>query len=119
MHELAVCQALIEQVEDLAAEHRATRIAEIVVRLGPLSGVEPALLEQAYDIARAGTIAASATLVFEDAPLIVHCSQCDADAQVEPNRLLCPSCGNWQTTLVSGDEMLLARVELDAPTVLH
>ena len=119
MHELAVCQALIEQVEILAEEHRAVGVNKIIVRIGPLSGVEPTLLEQAYEIARAGTVAAEARLVFEDAPLVVHCSHCDRDAEVDPNRLVCPACGNWRTTLVSGDEMLLARLELDAPTVLH
>jgi len=119
MHELAVCQALIEQVEILAEEHRAVGVNKIIVRIGPLSGVEPTLLEQAYEIARAGTVAAEARLVFEDAPLVVHCSHCDLDAEVDPNRLVCPACGNWRTTLVSGDEMLLARLELDAPTVLH
>jgi hydrogenase nickel incorporation protein HypA/HybF len=119
MHELAVCQALIEQVENLAAEHSAVGVHQIVVRIGPLSGIEPALLGQAYEIARAGTVAAKAHLVFEDAPLVVHCSHCDLDSEVDPNRLVCPACGNWRTTLVSGDEMLLARLELDTPTVLH
>ena len=119
MHELAGCQARIEQVEILAEEHRAVGVNKIIVRIGPLSGVEPTLLEQAYEIARAGTVAAEARLVFEDAPLVVHCSHCDLDSEVDPNRLVCPACGNWRTTLVSGDEMLLARLELDAPTVLH
>ena len=119
MHELAVCQALIEQVESLAAEHRAVSVCEIVVRIGPLSGVEQPLLEQAYEIARAGTVAEAAQLVLEDAPLIVHCADCDHDANVPPNKLVCPLCGNWRTTLVSGDELLLARLELEAPPLLH
>jgi hydrogenase nickel incorporation protein HypA/HybF len=119
MHELAVCQALLEQVESLAAEHRAVGVTEIVVRIGPLSGVEPPLLEQAYEIARAGTVAAAAELVLEPAPLVVHCDRCDHDADVGTNRLVCPRCGNWRTTLVSGDELLLARLELETPTTVH
>lgn len=119
MHELAVCQALIEQVESLAAEHSAVSVNEIVVRIGPLSGVEQPLLEQAYEIARAGTVAAAAQLVFEDAPLVVHCGECDRESDVAPSQLICPVCGNWRTTLVSGDELLLARLELETPTLLH
>ena len=119
MHELSVCQALIEQVESLAAEHSAVNVSEIVVRIGPLSGIEQPLLEQAYEIARAGTIAQSAHLVMEEAPLIVHCDDCNQDADVEPDQLVCPLCGNWRTTLVSGDELLLARLELETPTMLH
>lgn len=119
MHELAVCQALIEQVEGVAAEHRAVGVTRIVVRIGPLSGVEPALLERAYAIARSGTIAQAAELVLETAPLIVHCADCGRQSNVNPTRLVCPLCGNWRTTLVSGDELLLARLELDRPPVLH
>ncbi|MDX1697043.1 MAG: hypothetical protein R3308_02100, partial [Thiohalobacterales bacterium] len=29
-----------------------------------------------------------------------------------PSRLVCSRCGNWQTTLVSGDEMELTSIEL-------
>jgi Zn finger protein HypA/HybF involved in hydrogenase expression len=32
---------------------------------------------------------------------------------VPANRLVCPHCKNWRTTLVSGDEMVLQQVELE------
>ena len=40
MHELAVCQALIEQVERVARDNAARRILSITVSVGPLSGIE-------------------------------------------------------------------------------
>jgi hydrogenase nickel incorporation protein HypA/HybF len=119
MHEVAVCRALIEQVEHLATEHSAASVSVIVVRIGPLSGIEEPLLKQAYDIARAGTVAANADLVLESAPLIVHCGECDRETEVAPSRLVCPDCNNWRTTLVSGDELLLARLEINAPPLIH
>jgi hydrogenase nickel incorporation protein HypA/HybF len=119
MHELAVCQALIEQVQHVAAEHGAEHVCEIVVTIGPLSGVEPELLQQAYTIARSGTVADSAALVMEIAALRVHCADCNKESDVNPTRMICKHCGNWRTTLVSGDELLLARVELERPSGLH
>ena len=44
MHELAICQALISQVEDVVRE-RSARVKRVLVGIGPLSGVEPRLLE--------------------------------------------------------------------------
>ena len=44
MHELSVCLALMSQVERVATEHQARRVEKIVLQIGPLSGVEPALL---------------------------------------------------------------------------
>ena len=57
MHELAVCQALIEQVERVARDNAARRILSITVSVGPLSGIEAKLLEHAYPLAAAGTVA--------------------------------------------------------------
>jgi hydrogenase nickel incorporation protein HypA/HybF len=111
MHELAVCRALVEQVEQLARQQNAQRISLIVVAIGPLSGVEPQLLEQAYPFAAAGCLAEGAELRLECAPVRVHCDQCQQDSEASANRLVCGHCGNWQTSLVSGDELLLTRVE--------
>ncbi|BAZ94664.1 putative hydrogenase nickel incorporation protein HybF [Thiohalobacter sp. COW1] len=115
MHELSVCQGMLRQVSDLARRHRAERVSRIVVRIGPLAGVEPELLRQAFPIASAGTLAASADLVVETDALRVHCNECGTESEVRPNRLLCNQCGSWQTRLISGDELLLASVEFIMP----
>ena len=112
MHELAVCQALMEQVESIALAERADHIVSIHLGIGPLAGVEPRLLEQAFFIARAGGIADDADLVIESLPVRVCCEQCGQITDALPARLLCGACGNWRTKLVSGDELQLAHVEL-------
>jgi len=113
MHELSICAALLDQVERIAADHRARSVATIVVRIGPLAGVEPELLAHAYTIASAGTVAAGATLVVEHLPVRVRCRGCGAETETAPSRLVCGVCGDYHTNLLIGDEMLLARVELD------
>jgi len=112
MHEYSVCMALLEQVERIAREQQAHRVERIVLQLGPLSGVEAPLLERAWPLAAAGSIAADAELVIDTAPVRVHCTQCGAESEAQPNRLLCASCGDYRTRLISGDEMLLANLEL-------
>jgi hydrogenase nickel incorporation protein HypA/HybF len=114
MHELSVCQALIDQVVELAREHRANRVERIVLSVGPLSGVEPALLMTAYPIAAAGTVAEDAALELIQSAVRVRCRSCGDEAEVPANRLSCPACGDYRTELVSGDELLLIRVELTA-----
>ena len=112
MHEYSVCMALLEQVERIAREHRARQVERIVLQLGPLSGVEAPLLEHAWPLAAAGSIAVDAELVIETAPVRVRCTQCGAESEAQANRLLCASCGDYRTQLISGDEMLLANLEL-------
>jgi hydrogenase nickel incorporation protein HypA/HybF len=112
VHELSVCLALLEQVEGIALEQHAERVERIVLRIGPLSGVDAALLRNAYPLAAAGTLAEGAELCIEDAPVRVRCTRCGEETEASPNRLLCGACGEYRTRLVSGDEMLLASLEL-------
>jgi len=111
MHELAICQALLDQIEGIAREH-AARVSRVHLAVGPLSGVERRLLERAYGVASAGTAAENSELVIEDAAIRVRCRRCGAESTASANRLLCAECGNWQTELVGGDELLLLKVEL-------
>ena len=111
MHELSVCQALISQVEILAREQGARRVLSVALGIGPLSGVEPHLLEQAYPLAAAGTVAEDSTLSIDEQPIRVHCDQCGRDSDASASCLVCSHCGNWRTTLTSGDELILMQVE--------
>ena len=124
MHELAVCQALMNKVESIAAERNARSVVTITIGMGPLSGVEAQLLKHAYPVASAGTIAEGAVLVIQDLPVRIKCNRCGCESEATPNKLLCAECGEWHTTLISGDELMLMSVELeksDAPAaeLLH
>ena len=113
MHELAVCQALLTEVRHLARE-RAGALQRIVLRVGPLSGVEPQLLARAFDVARAGSVAAQAELHIEPAAVRVHCLECGVESDAVANRLVCACCGAWRTRLLEGDELVLQRLEFAA-----
>lgn len=113
MHELSLCEDLIGQVTALARQHRARSVACVRVQIGLLAGVEPLLLESAFTIARAGTVAEQAELFTEIVSPRVSCLACAVESEVGPSDLRCPSCGSIDTRLVKGDELILARVELE------
>jgi hydrogenase nickel incorporation protein HypA/HybF len=113
VHELSICQALIDQVANIAADNQATRVTVVHLQMGPLAGVEQELLQQAYPIASAGTIAQDSELRIQMIPVRVHCSVCGQESEARINRLICGACGAWRTRLLSGDELLLASIELD------
>jgi hydrogenase nickel incorporation protein HypA/HybF len=115
MHELSICLSLLDQVGEIARQQGASRVERIHLRVGPLAGLEPALLQSAWPLAAAGTIAEAAALVIESSPIRVCCVDCGTESTATPNRLLCGSCGGFHTRLVSGDELLLARLELSIP----
>ncbi len=112
MHELAVCQSLLDQVQMVAAENEGLRVSRITLMIGPLSGVVPDLLERAFTVACAGGIAAEAELVIHPVPVRVRCRSCGTEGEASPTRLVCRWCGDFHTDLLSGDELILQRVEL-------
>lgn len=112
MHELSVCMALLDQVQNIARRHDAVSVERITLKIGPLAGVEIPLLKRAYPLAAVGTVAEHAKLDIESISVRVRCTTCGAQSEVLPNRLLCGACGDFRTRLLSGDEMLLGRIEL-------
>lgn len=113
MHELAVAQALVEQVESVIRQHHASTATLIRVRIGPLSGVVSELLGNAFPLAAAGSRMEHAVLDLVAAPITVRCETCGAETEATMNRLVCGACGDWHTRIVSGDELLLESVELE------
>lgn len=115
MHEFSLCQNLLHQVDQIAREHQATTIDKIHLQVGPLSGVEPALLQTAFQIARTDTLARSADILIHMTPIKVRCKSCGATSEANMNNLACRDCGDWQTELISGDELLIERIEMQTP----
>ena len=119
MHELAVCQSIISQVSQIARHNNAQSVSRIIIEIGPLSGVEAPLLEHAFPIASAGTMAQNAILETHSLPIRIRCNLCNNENEAAMNKLLCSACGAWQTTLISGDEMLLRTIELETKETNH
>jgi hydrogenase nickel incorporation protein HypA/HybF len=113
VHELSLCDDLLGQVVAIAAQHHAQSVESITVQIGALSGVEPGLLDSAFTLIKAGTVAEYALLIIQTAPVIVLCRLCGAQSEVAANRLLCHACQSHETTLLSGDELILASVALN------
>lgn len=114
MHELAICQSLIDQLNDIASDYPGRKIATVHIQVGPLSGVVPQLLKDAFPLASAGTVAENATLKCHASDIQVHCPKCGKDSEAGSNNMICHNCGNWQTELISGDELMLRQVELES-----
>jgi len=112
MHELAICQALIAQLENIAGK-RPGPVRQVCLGIGPLAGVEPRLLADAYPLVCAGTIAEGSQLEIEEIDIRVRCRVCGAETVATPNRLICGSCGDWHTDLLAGDELLLLKIEFE------
>jgi hydrogenase nickel incorporation protein HypA/HybF len=115
MHEYSIVQSLMGHIEAQARAHGATAVRHVAVRIGELSGVDPELLQSAYDLVRERSICAGAPLSITAVAAQWVCRQCSR-AVPSGGPLRCPACAA-PARLVSGDEILLERLELEVPDV--
>ncbi|MFR9796523.1 hydrogenase maturation nickel metallochaperone HypA [Streptomyces sp. MS06] len=113
MHELSIATAIVEQADETARTHGTRPVAAVTVRVGELSGVVPAALAFAFDVARDGTALASAALVVEEVAARAHCGPCDEEFAVgTPPFFWCPRCDQPSQGLRSGRELEITGIEL-------
>lgn len=111
MHEWSIVHSLLDEAERCARAHGAHSVRRLHLRVGALSGVETQLLESAYATFRQATICAAAELEIERVPARWGCPRCRVE--LAPGAGLC--CGRCGTAarLESGDEIVLARIEME------
>ncbi|MCL4812757.1 MAG: hydrogenase maturation nickel metallochaperone HypA [Vicinamibacteraceae bacterium] len=115
MHEYSIATSLMGHIERQARAHGATRVARVYVRIGELSGVEPDLLQTAYEILREGTLCDGAPLDIARVSVAWQCAGCGRP--IAPGEtLVCGDCGQ-PARLVAGDDITLDRLELEVPDV--
>lgn len=104
MHELGYCEGVLEAVLARAAGRRVTSVG---VRIGVLHGVVAEAFQQSFDVAAAGTVAASARTVLTVLPVRGRCRACRRDFAALDATPACPGCGSWEVALDGGDDVVL------------
>jgi hydrogenase nickel incorporation protein HypA/HybF len=115
MHEFSLMQTLLAQVDEVARARHARAVIEIAVAVGPLSGVEPLLLESAFRQLATGELLADARLIVEQVPLTIRCAACGELSELTDFVFVCPHCGGGNTHVAGGDGVILRQVMLEQP----
>jgi hydrogenase nickel incorporation protein HypA/HybF len=113
MHELSIAQALIEQLEDIAVEKKASRILGVKLYVGMLSGVDHEALHMAFPFAAEGTVADGAGIKIIDIEPQAMCGSCGKESLPEFPFMVCGHCGSQDLTVTAGRELIIKSVELE------
>jgi hydrogenase nickel insertion protein HypA len=113
MHEYSIVQALLNQCEELARENEAEKVTKIVVKIGKMSGVEPQLLEIAFNTFKEKTVCDGAEFVMNVQPVVIECKACGCVSTLEKIYYKCPACESLEVRVIEGEEMLLMSLEAE------
>jgi hydrogenase nickel incorporation protein HypA/HybF len=114
VHEYALIQDLVGQVESLARRRGAAAVHRVVVSVGELAGVDPGLFQTAYDTFRAGTICEGAPLELRQVRARWACPGCGREIP-RGEVLTCAACALPARLAPGGDELRLETIEMEVP----
>lgn len=115
MHELSIAISMIDMATEEARRHGWTKINALHLKLGPLSGVVKDALLFSYDVACNGTPLEGSHLVIEEVPVEIYCESCRDNRIIDTiQNIACPVCGTLSSKIVSGKELEVIAMEIDA-----
>ena len=114
MHELALCEAIVDTV----TEHAQGRpVRQVNLRIGHFRQVVPDTLTFCWGVRVRDTKLESSVLSITSVPAVVECGECASTTTlVDPYRL-CGSCGSTNVTMISGEEFLVESLDLESAPV--
>lgn len=113
MHEWGLCDAIAEAVLE-RADGRRVRGVRVRISGHP---VDPAVIDQGYRLATAGTPAADALLDVVQEPGTVRCRACGASTPADDamHLVACPRCGGLDIEVAAGSGAVLESITVDEP----
>ena len=113
MHEYSIVQSIIDSCDKHAKENKANKVTKVMVKIGVLSGVEPYLLAEAFDMFKLDTVCHSAEFLMNIQKIKVHCKTCENEQELEENEFICPKCASYELYVLDGEDMYLMSLELE------
>lgn len=112
MHEMALCQNILQVLEEQAAEQGYAAVKTVWLEIGPLAGVEQEALRFGFDAAASGTLADQAELMIVETQGEAWCDSCAKTVPIRHRFDACPRCGGYQLQVTGGDELRIKELEV-------
>jgi hydrogenase nickel incorporation protein HypA/HybF len=113
MHEYSIVQSLLDQCEENAKANDSTKVTKVVVKIGVMSGVEPDLLQIAFDTFKEGTMCEACEYIQNIQPIVIRCHKCNTESTLDKNEYSCPKCQSIELDVIDGEDLMLMQLELE------
>ncbi len=113
MHEFGITESIVKIALGKASEAQASKIAQINLVVGELSGFVPDCIQFYFDFLSKDTIAEKATLRFESTPAQFRCRSCSTVFYPKGNEWICPECHSQSVEIVGGRELYIKDMEVE------
>ncbi|MFZ5831137.1 MAG: hydrogenase maturation nickel metallochaperone HypA [Planctomycetota bacterium] len=113
MHELAIAEALIEQVErELSRAGHPGPVVKLELAVGRLTGVHSDSLRFAFELLAPGTLLENAEVEIAQPKAACACRHCGTRLEIDEIVLHCPKCQSNEIVIEGGRDLLLESIEV-------
>jgi hydrogenase nickel incorporation protein HypA/HybF len=118
MHEFSVARSLVTEIRQIVANQGGGSITAVELDIGPLSGVEPLHLAEAFRILTAEGELSQTVLHVNEVLLQACCNSCGRRFAIHDYQFRCPHCGDSKLLIERGDGVIIRTLTIadDLPT---
>jgi len=113
MHEMSIALGIIDVATQQARKENASKVTELELDIGTMSGVEVSALNFALEIAIVDTPLECSKVKINHIKARSECLECghvfDADSYINP----CPECNELNTKFLSGKELQVKSITIE------
>lgn len=113
MHELSLCEGVLQVLRDNAGRQGYRRVRTIWLEVGALSCVDMEALRFSFGVVARGTLADEAMLEIIEVPGAAWCLRCARTVKVAQRFDACPDCGAHPLQVTAGTEMRVRELEVE------
>jgi hydrogenase nickel incorporation protein HypA/HybF len=112
VHEVALCQGLVDIIRRQQESSGFRRVRRVVVEMGVLGHVDPHALEFAFESESRDSPAEGAVLEIREIEGRAWCMDCSKPVTLARRGEPCPDCGGFILIVEQGEELRLKELEV-------
>ena len=113
MHELSITQSIVDMGIQYAKKENVSKVLELRVEIGALSGVVPDAVDFCYSSVTQGTMLEGTPLVIDWIEARGKCPACGHEQSIENYFAICDNCGGLALDVVCGEELRIKELEVE------
>ncbi len=114
MHELSIAQSIVEAVEAKATECNATHVKGVRLKIGEANSIVTDSLTFCFEMLTSlEPTLAGAQLLIDTVPHRAHCRHCNKEFAIVNFVAQCPTCQEWSSEVISGNELQIVEMEIE------
>lgn len=112
MHEMALCQGVMDALEQAAEAQGFSQVLGVHLQVGKLVALEKSQFIFSFELLSKNTLAENARVDIEEVEGKAWCSHCDSEVSISNLYSACPVCREWGLAIFQGKELRIDHLEV-------